>query len=145
MTNKNINHVLGYHINVVSHFLQNKYNHKLAQYDMTSSQAKVLYFLADYGEQVQSELQDRLYIKGSSMNGLIESLLKKDLIARRPSEEDRRAKLVRLTDKGKALEADLWNVIEGLENQLAEGFEEEEVQVLISWLKRMKQNMDSCS
>ncbi|KGX87226.1 MarR family winged helix-turn-helix transcriptional regulator [Pontibacillus litoralis] len=141
---RDINHALGYHINVVSHFIHNKYNEKLAEYGLTSAQAKVMYFLGGYGEQIQSELQQRLYIKGSSMNGLVETLYKKDLIVKRVCESDRRVKLISLTDKGKALEGKLWDVLEELEVQLVDGFNKEERQVMISWLKRMKENIQSC-
>lgn len=138
---KDIEQLLGYHVNVVSHFIQNIYNQKLAEYDLSISQAKVLYFLADCGEQAQSELQKRLYIQASSMNGLIDSLYRKGFIDKRQSETDRRTKLISLTDKGAQSESNLWNVIEEIEQQLVQGFNKEEQQVIISWLKKMHNNV----
>ncbi|KGX84021.1 MarR family winged helix-turn-helix transcriptional regulator [Pontibacillus marinus] len=141
---RNIENYLGYHINVVSHFIQNTYNQKLAEYDISMSQAKVLFFLADKGEQAQSVLQQRLYIKGSSMNGLIESLEKKELIQKRQSDEDRRTKLIQISEQGQELEKKLWVVIDHIEQELLTGFNQEEQQVIISWLKRMRENVQSC-
>lgn len=140
---RNIENLLGYHINVVSHFIQNQYNQKLSEYGLTLAQAKVLYFLSEHGEQAQSEMQKRLYIKGSSMNGLVDSMLKKELILKQQSKEDRRTKLISLTDKGREIDGQLWNLINGTESQLGEGFTPEEQQKMISWLKKMKQNVES--
>lgn len=144
MADRDIENYLGYHINVVSHFIQNTYNQKLAEYDISMSQAKVLFFLADKGEQAQSELQRRLYIKGSSMNGLIDSLEKKNLIEKRQSEEDRRTKLIQISETGQELETKLWAVIDEIEVDLCAGFNQEERQVIISWLKKMRENVHSC-
>lgn len=141
---QNIEQFLGYHINVVSHFIQNIYNQKLAEYDLSISQAKVLFALAEHGEQAQSALQKRLYIQASSMNGLVDSLYKKGFIHKRQSEEDRRTKLIQLSDKGRETEKKLWDVIQGIEDELASGFNKEEKQVIISWLRKMHQNVQSC-
>jgi len=141
---RDIENYLGYHINVVSHFIHNTYNQKLAEYDISMSQAKVLFFLADKGEQAQSVLQQRLYIKGSSMNGLIESLEKKELIKKRQSDEDRRTKLIQISEQGQELEKKLWVVIDHIEQELLTGFNQEEQQVMISWLKRMRENVQTC-
>ena len=141
---RDIESYLGYHINVVSHFIQNTYNQKLAEYGISMSQAKVLFFLVEKGEQAQSELQNLLYIKGSSMNGLIESLEKKALIQKRQSEEDRRTKLISISEQGREVECKLWTVINDIEQDLTEGFNQEEQQVIISWLKKMRENVQSC-
>ncbi|WP_345241713.1 MarR family transcriptional regulator [Pontibacillus salipaludis] len=140
---RDIENLLGYHINVVSHFIQNQYNQKLREHDLTMAQSKVLYFLSEHGEQAQGDMQKRLYIKGSSMNGLVDSLLKKELIHKRQSPDDRRTKLISLTDKGSEIEGQLWSLIDGIEKQLGEGFTTEEQQVIISWLKKMKHNVES--
>ncbi|KGX93778.1 MarR family transcripitonal regulator [Pontibacillus halophilus JSM 076056 = DSM 19796] len=132
---------VGYHINVVSHMLRNKYNEELAKYDVTMAQAKVLYVLRSNGEQTQNELQEKLYVKASSVNGIVETMLKKGLIEKRTSDIDRRTKIITLSQKGTQLETKLRHVIYDLETELGEGFSEEELKVMISWLKRMQGNI----
>ena len=61
-------------ISMIAHLLYNQYNEKLAKYDLTVAQARVLSLLNQYGTQMQLQLQQRLYIKASTMNGIIESL-----------------------------------------------------------------------
>ncbi|WP_181350184.1 MarR family winged helix-turn-helix transcriptional regulator [Thalassobacillus sp. CUG 92003] len=140
---RNFQQKIGYNIHVISHFIQNIYNEKLAEYGLTMSQAKVIYFLAQSGEHTQTDLQNKLYIKPSSMNGILESLLKNALVEKRESPEDRRTKLIQLTEKGKNFDAHIWEVILGLEELIGEGFSTEEIQMLNAWLIKMKQNLTS--
>ncbi|CDQ21520.1 DNA-binding transcriptional regulator, MarR family [Halobacillus karajensis] len=137
----NIDRTLGYNINMVSHFLQNIYNQRLGEYGLTHSQAKVIYFLAKAGEQSQSELQKQLHIKASSMNGLIETLRKHDRIVKRSCQQDKRTKLVKLTDKGMELHATILKIVTDIETEASQGLSAEEQQVMVSWLKKMQQNL----
>lgn len=138
---RNMNERVGYHIGVAAHFLQNSYNQKLSEYDLTVAQAKVLYMLVNHGDQLQSELQNRLYIKGSTMNGIIESMLKKQLIDKEDSDIDRRSKLIILTEKGRTLEEKLWLGTQDMDEELMKGFSDEEKQLLLVWLKKIKKNL----
>ncbi|ADC51063.1 putative transcriptional regulator MarR family [Alkalihalophilus pseudofirmus OF4] len=141
MSTRQLENRIGYHIGILSHRIQNQYNLKLADYDLTVAQSRVLYLLVTYGSQTQVELQKKLYIKGSTMNGIIESLLKKDLIQRVTSEMDKRAKIVHISDEGKKIEAQLWEELNQLESSLMEGFDPEEKELLITWLKRIENNV----
>ncbi|MCT8137163.1 MarR family transcriptional regulator [Anaerobacillus sp. CMMVII] len=138
---RNIEENIGYHIGVVAHFIQNNYNDKLSDYDLTVSQAKVLYMLVNHGEQLQTELQNRLYIKGSTMNGIIESMLKKQLIDKQDSDNDRRSKVITLTKKGRELEEKLWLGSQDMDAELLRGFSNSEKQLFLSALQRMKKNL----
>ncbi|OIJ18105.1 MarR family transcriptional regulator [Anaerobacillus alkalidiazotrophicus] len=137
---RNLDERVGYQIGVAAHLIQNTYNHKLSEYDLTVAQAKVLYMLVNYGEQLQSELQNRLFIKGSTMNGIIDSMLKKQLIEKNDSKTDRRSKIITLTEKGKILEEKLWLSTKAMEIELMKGFSNEEKQLLLAWLKRITEN-----
>ncbi|OLS36097.1 MarR family transcriptional regulator [Alkalihalophilus pseudofirmus] len=141
MSTRQLENRIGYHIGILSHRIQNQYNLKLADHDLTVAQSRVLYLLVTYGSQTQVELQKKLYIKGSTMNGIIESLLKKDLIQRVTSEMDKRAKVVHISDEGKKIEAQLWEELNQLESSLMEGFDPEEKELLITWLKRIENNV----
>lgn len=138
---RNMDERVGYHIGLAAHFLQNNYNQKLAEYELTVAQAKVLFMLVNYGDQLQSELQNRLYIKGSTMNGIIDSMLKKQLIEKKDSQNDRRSKLIILTEKGKLLEEKLWLETQDMDAELLKDFSHEEKLLLLAWLKRIKKNL----
>jgi DNA-binding MarR family transcriptional regulator len=138
---RNMDDRVGYHIGIVAHFLQNSYNLVLAEYELTIAQAKVLYMLVKFGDQLQLELQNRLYIKSSTMNGIIESMIKKQLINKKDNDSDRRSKIISLTEKGRVLEARLWLGTKDMDAVLLKGFTEAEKQLLLSSLKRIKHNL----
>ncbi|GGF33327.1 MarR family transcriptional regulator [Halobacillus andaensis] len=139
--NRQIEPLLGYNINVISHFLKNMYNEKLSEYGLTNAQAKVIYFLAKHGEQSQSDLQNRLYIKASSMNGIIESLLKNECITKDSSRKDKRTKVIQLTEKGEELDQTIWTIIQEIEAEITKDFSEEEQRVIVSWLNKIQRNL----
>lgn len=141
MKNSEFRNLPGYNIHVVSHFLQNIYNEKLGEHGLTHAQSKVIFFLAKYGEQSQTELQNRLFIRPSSMNGIIESLLKHHRISKSPSAQDKRTKMIALTQDGHDLKESITEVIQTIEKQLTEGIAEEEVEHVVEVLQRMQENM----
>ncbi|MCA1012918.1 MarR family winged helix-turn-helix transcriptional regulator [Halobacillus halophilus] len=132
---------LGYNIHMVSHFMQNVYNEKLGEYDLTHSQARVIYFLATCGQQSQTALQKKLYIKASSMNGVIESLLKHGRIEKQTSPNDKRSNLITLTNQGRELHSTIQEIIRKIELQATEGLSEEEQTIMVTWLKKVQKNM----
>lgn len=141
MTEHSFNEHLGYNIHIVSHFLQNSYNEKLGEYGLTHSQAKVIYYLATSGEQSQTDLQNKLHIKASSMNGIIDSLLKHGRIHKQSCLHDKRSKMITLTDEGKNLHNQVITIIESIESDLSVGLSEQEKNKVVSCLKKMQGNM----
>ena len=138
---RNIDDKLSYQIGMVAHLLQNQYNDQLAAHDLTVAQSRVLYMLVEYGDQSQAELQQHLYIKGSTMNGIIDSLLNKDLVNKTDSDVDKRAKIISITEKGRLLDQNLWDDLDKKEMEYIEGFSKEEMALLMTWLKKIKANL----
>ncbi|OLO26372.1 MarR family transcriptional regulator [Alkalihalophilus pseudofirmus] len=137
----NLEERVGYHIGIVGHLMQNLYNEKLSEFGLTVAQAKVIHLLHAKGEQLQAELQKSLFIKAPTMNGIIDSMLKKGLIEKEDNQSDRRSKTILLTEKGRLLEKELWNGIGQVEEKLLIGLSKEEQQILILWLKRIADNL----
>lgn len=129
---------IGYQIGVAAHLLQNQLNQKFSEYGVTPAQFKVLFQLKEHIELVQSDVQKKLFIKPSTMNGIIESMLRNNLIEKKDSLEDRRSKKISLTAKGERLEKKLWNTVEQLdEEESMVVFSTEEKQIFLACLKKM--------
>ncbi|MBA2176774.1 MarR family transcriptional regulator [Halobacillus locisalis] len=141
MKEKEFHNALGYNIHVLSHFLQNIYNEKLGEHGLTHSQSRVIYFLATCGSQSQTELQQRLYIRPSSMNGIIDSLLKHGRITKESSVRDKRTKMIALTPSGQNLHASIIQIVRDIENQLTTGMSDDEKSTAVSLLKKMQDNI----
>lgn len=83
------------------------FKEEFGDYDLTPQQFGLLGFLWQKDGLSQAELSERSQIDRTTMGGLIDRLGKEGLVKRLPHPEDRRAYCIRLTEKGKALEAEL--------------------------------------
>jgi DNA-binding MarR family transcriptional regulator len=74
---------------------------------LTLSQMELVSEVSRTGVTTPAELASRLHVRVQSLTDSINELVSRDLIARRPDENDRRRQLIELTDAGTALlEAD---------------------------------------
>jgi DNA-binding MarR family transcriptional regulator len=77
---------------------------RLAEYDLTIFLGHTLHTIAEAGEMTMSGVAGALFVDASNATGLIDRLVARGLVERRPAEHDRRAKVVRLTAAGRRLE-----------------------------------------
>lgn len=68
---------------------------------------RILYFIGRRPEVSVTGLLGMLAVSKQALNGPLRQLLELDLVAALPSPEDRRVKLLRLTEDGRKLEAEL--------------------------------------
>lgn len=80
---------------------------ELEPYDLTPPQFGVLAFLWQQDGLTQVELSEKSQIDRTTMGGLIDRLEKCAMVERHPHPHDRRAHQIRLTPRGKRLEAPL--------------------------------------
>jgi MarR family 2-MHQ and catechol resistance regulon transcriptional repressor len=76
------------------------------EHGLTESQFGVLEALWHLGPMPQARLCEKLLVSGSNLTTVMDNLERDGLVRRDPNPEDRRAHLVRLSEKGKALVAD---------------------------------------
>lgn len=81
--------------------LRTFYERQAAELDLTPPQARVL-LLAARGRS-QRELATDVRCDASNIVGIVDRLEQRGLVTRRPSPDDRRVKLVSLTDEGRAV------------------------------------------
>ena len=83
--------------------LQRRAARFLAQYDVSGDQYFVLRVLDDEDRLTQQELARRCFTDPSSMTGMVDRMVKRDLVRREVHESDGRSRRVCLTEHGKAL------------------------------------------
>lgn len=76
------------------------------RYGLTGPQLAVLQTLATSGDTTTSELARRLSLSQPTVTGIVQRMLAKELVSRRPSEWDRRALLLSLTARGQRVLAE---------------------------------------
>jgi len=73
------------------------------KYGITAAQLQLLKLLEKTGDLTHSEISDRMYLRGSTVSGIIDRLEKRELVRRKRSRVDRRLVRVGLSDSGEQL------------------------------------------
>ena len=71
--------------------------------DLTGPQLTVVKLLEQIGDLSLSELSERIRAQNSTVTGIIDRMVRENLVTRERSKEDRRVVYIRLTTKGKKL------------------------------------------
>ena len=103
-----------------------------ARYDLSASHYNVLRILAGGPEEgyPRCDIIERMINRGSDVTRLMDRLEEKDLVDRRRSDEDRRVRLHRITDKGRALLYEMQADIDAVQRQFAEKLTQEDQRAL---------------
>ncbi len=99
---------------------------KLSPYGVTPAQVGLLSLLWKKDGRFSYELGERLSLDSATITGIIDRLEQNDFIERRVDPEDRRNKLVFLTEKGRSMEKVLCQQMNEVNDEVKKGFEAEE-------------------
>ena len=117
-----------------------------AGYDVTPVQTHLLMHLACWtGEQgaSQRDLERKLRLKPSTVNGIVDRLEAKGYVSRRTSPQDGRVRLVCLTDAGRSKVQDFHAIVEETERRFTAGLSGQEREQLKSLLYRIIENLEN--
>lgn len=112
-------------------------------YDLTPEQFLVLDTLWDDGELSQQELADILKKDKNSVTKLIDALERKRLVERIPDKIDRRLNLIHITELAKSMKDNITDIALDCTNQIIKDIPEEDLNVFVSVLNKMAENMSS--
>lgn len=117
-------------------------NDALAKVDLTSSQGHVMGYLAFHKEPpCPKDLEEAFHQTHATVSGLLARLEKKEFIALRPDENDRRCKRIVMLPKGWECNETMYQIIASNEEQMLQGFTEDEKRQFEGYLKRAIDNM----
>lgn len=116
-------------------------NQLLTPYGLTGSQFKILMLLyhTPEGSLRQTDIEKKFSMTNPTVTGLLQRLEEKKLLERVPHPEDRRSKLLVLTDRALALREELLALAESLEAQMTARLSAEERRLLAALLTKMIQ------
>ena len=115
-----------------------------AGYDVTPVQTLLLMHLsAGEQEASQRELERKLRLKPSTVNGIVERLEAKGYVSRRPSPQDGRVRLVSLTEAGWGKVEDFRGVVEKAERLYTAGLSAQEREQLERLLNQIITNLEN--
>ena len=134
-----------FYIKNIAHVLRYKNDQRLAAYDITEPQARLLGHIDGAqrsGQEISRRyLSEAMQISGPSVTSLLNSLEKKGFIMRRSGNEDGRTILIELSEKATALLNEVSGILTAITDELLVGFSEEEKRIYLMFLKRTYDNL----
>ncbi len=134
-----------FYIRGIAHRLRYLNDQKLAEYEITNQQARLLGAIRRSvyeGVNISRKfLQERMELSGPSVTSLLNGLEKNGFIIRYTDSEDGRAMQIQVTDKGNRIMEGLDQVFKDSEKQLLDGMNEEERDLFITLLEKAYKNM----
>ena len=130
-------------------FLTNKASKRLAEvlekrlleYDITRAQWICMYYIDSNENLTQKMLADKMGIRESTLARLVERGEKDGFIIRSSDHEDKRVKVLCLTEKGKELNKTLTAVAEQFKEDAIQGMDQEELRIYKKILDQMLKNV----
>ena len=110
--------------------------------ELTLSQVRVLEYVSDRGGRVtQKSIEDYLDVTHPTVVGIVSRMEKKGYLLCYADQEDKRNKIVELTEKAVQISREMQNEIAGKEKELLQGLTEEEVKSLQRMLNIIYKNL----
>ena len=134
-----------FYIKNIAHVLRYKNDKRLAEFNITEAQARLLGHIDGAqrsGQEISRRyLSEAMQISGPSVTSLCNILEKNGFIIRRSSEEDKRTIHIELTKKARVLLTQMPNILNTITDELLIGFSKEERLVYLMFLKRTYENL----
>lgn len=88
------------------------WNESVGRFGVTAVQGMVLAFLGEEDEVTSGSLGNRAQLDSATLTGIIDRLARAGLVERKDNPDDRRAVMICLTEKGKAVACEIHGLIE---------------------------------
>lgn len=112
-----------------------------ARLGLTPGDGRTLFHARRAGDIVQSLLAERMGVEAMTLSGSLDRLQAKGLVERLPHPDDRRAKLVRVTQAGQAMIAYLQPISGELVAEAVAGIDPAEWERTLAILSRVRDNL----
>lgn len=117
-------------------------NPRLAPYDLTLTQFKILKYLYDYDNVIGKDIEKAYSMTNPTVTGVIENMEKHDWIKRVPNPNDARSKIIKLTDKAFRKKEELHKLGDDLEKSFTKDLTITEQKELFTLLNKMMEGMN---
>lgn len=123
-----------------------QFDRMLAEADVDAfngAQGRILYVLWQSDGLTISQIGVQTGLANTTLTSMLDRMERTGLIRREPSPRDRRALLIHLTDRARALQADYDRISRQMNDRYYTGFSEEEVRALEGYLERILLNLEA--
>ena len=137
------NRDIGYYIKTINDKLKVRADADLKDRDLTLAQSRILRYLDECGgKTTQKEIERYMEVTHPTVVGIISRMEQKGYLVCWMDPEDKRNKIVSLTEKSSALSKEMKNHVEETERKMLRSFSEEQVHQLLEMLSVIYQNLN---
>ena len=134
--------VLQWKMRNISHGRMHVVTDMLSEYDLHYTHPRILGAVLYRDGATQKELADEMNTSPAAMSASVKRLQKAGLIEKIADESDCRINKIRLTEKGRRIHDDTFDKMLAIDRKMVDGFSEEEISALFSYLDRVQKNID---
>lgn len=118
-------------------------NKNLQKYNLTQAQMDILVYLQHHKDSIitQKDLEIGLRLKNPTVTGILNRLEEKELINRKKHPNDKRAKIISMTEKSKLIMEEAYIDMKEMDLYIVEDFSEEEKKELFRLLYKILDNL----
>lgn len=127
----------------VFHLFQRAWNRRLREngLNISPAQSRVLTEIYRHGGLTQTALADSVEMERAPLGRLLDRMEELGIVMRKPDPQDRRVRLVFHTEKAECLVEPIWGTAHGLFEVALRNISQDELDVLLKLLERLKQNL----
>lgn len=116
---------------------------RLNYYNITRTQWIALYYISINNMITQKQLADKMYLKEPTVVRMLDKMELIGWVIRVNSEDDKRIKLLSLTDKGQKIETEMLDIAEKFRNDVISDISPEELESYKLVLNKMLSNIEN--
>lgn len=134
----------GHKFRMIDQQFRLRMNKDLEELDLTIAQMHVLCYLEEHeGEKItQKKLSERFNVKHSTMAGVLQRMLEKELIEITVDEDNKKYKNIIRTEKANNIRDEMQKRRKRTESVLVMGFDKREIKILSEMLDRIYHNLN---
>lgn len=133
---------IGYLVKQINELIKQRADKDMQCCGVTFSQGRIIGFLMENGgEAPQKALTEHLGASAPTVTGLITRMEKKGMLSCREDPDDRRGKMVALTDKSRAAASSLVGLISAQEERMVKGLTQQQADELGRLLETVLSNV----
>ena len=132
-----LNQCINFLLNKTQNAVLIHFRKKLDEFNVTPVQYSVLKCLWQEDKLSPKQISQEICLDASTITGILDRLVNKNLVRRIPSVTDRRTLIIELTEEGRALQADIDRVIEEANCDVLADLTPEEQITLKGWLEHI--------
>lgn len=134
---------IGFLFKQINMMIKKGLDKKLMEYDLTTSQSRVLFFIYFRGEGKTSmkDIEEHMKVTHPTVIGIVKRLEEKGYVTTAPDPEDRRVKLTTITEKTTKMIKKLDRGKRKMDEKLLKGFTERETKELRRMLSMIEDNL----